>query len=122
MRGHTKKHPTDTAERVSLVFRVRAEHVEKVKRLVASIEQDATVEEAITADEFYRRHFADTPRAAVRLKGLRTREGLTQEQLAHATGIPRRHLSEMENGKRAIGKKSAQTLADTLGTDYRSLL
>jgi len=40
----------------------------------------------------------------VYLKGLRYREDLTQVQLAEITGIPRRHISEMESGKRTIGK------------------
>src|SRR5690349_17693514 len=37
------------------------------------------------------------------LSGYRHREGMTQVQLAEATGIPQRHISEMENGKRIIG-------------------
>ena len=34
------------------------------------------------------------------LRGARAREGLTQKQLSEKTGIPTRHLSEMENGRR----------------------
>jgi hypothetical protein len=32
-------------------------------------------------------------------------EGLNQMDLSKRTGIPQRHISEMENGKRPIGKK-----------------
>jgi len=56
------------------------------------------------------------------LKGLRYREELTQVQLAELTGISRRHVSEMENGKRPIGKASARKLADVLHADYRVFL
>lgn len=49
-------------------------------------------------------------------------EGLTQVQLAEATGIPQRHISEMENGKRVIGKEHAKVLAKALNTDYRAFL
>lgn len=56
------------------------------------------------------------------LAGARYREGLTQVQLSELTGIPRRHLSEMENGKRPIGKQTAKKLAEALGVDARRFL
>lgn len=56
------------------------------------------------------------------LKGIRYREELTQDQLAVATGIARRHISEMENGKRTIGKENAKKLAAVLSVDYRMFL
>lgn len=60
--------------------------------------------------------------AGTLLSGCRLREGLTQMQLAEATGIPQRHISEMENGKRIIGVVSAKKLATVLHCDHRSLL
>ncbi len=56
------------------------------------------------------------------LAGARHREGLTQRQLAEKTSIPQRHISEMENGKRPIGKEIARRLAAALNTDYRAFL
>lgn len=56
------------------------------------------------------------------LAGARYRENLTQVQLSEKSGIARRHISEMENGKRPIGKSSAKKLADVLNIDYRTLL
>jgi DNA-binding XRE family transcriptional regulator len=58
----------------------------------------------------------------VYLRGIRYREDLTQDQLAAQTGIHRRHLSEMENGKRPIGKENAKKLAKALNADYRAFL
>lgn len=46
------------------------------------------------------------------LRGLCYREDLTQAQLAELVGIPRHHISEMENDKRPIGKKNARKLAE----------
>jgi len=43
--------------------------------------------------------------------------GLTQKQLAERTGILQQHLSEMESGKRTIGKTNAHKLAKALGTE-----
>lgn len=56
------------------------------------------------------------------LAGARHREGLTQRQLAELCGIPQRHISEMENGKRTIGKENARKLAAVLNADYRAFL
>ncbi|MBC2709527.1 MAG: helix-turn-helix transcriptional regulator [Desulfosarcina sp.] len=57
------------------------------------------------------------------LRGARLKAELTQKALAEKTGIPQRHISEMENGKRTIGKKRAEKLAKTLNTpDYRVFL
>ncbi len=56
------------------------------------------------------------------LVGARHREGFTPRQLAEKTSIPQHHVSEMENGKRPIGKNNAKLLATALNTDYRVFL
>ena len=56
------------------------------------------------------------------LRGLRSREELTQKQLAEMVGIKPSHISEMENGKRPIGKVMAKRLAKALRTDYKVFL
>ncbi|MFZ3044401.1 MAG: helix-turn-helix transcriptional regulator [Desulfatirhabdiaceae bacterium] len=56
------------------------------------------------------------------LRGARGKEGITQKQLSNKTGIPQRHISEMENGKRPIGKKNAKLFAIALNIDYRVFL
>jgi len=53
------------------------------------------------------------------LAGTRDREGLTQIQLSKLTGIPQRHISEMENGKRPIGKEMAKRLGKPLASVTR---
>lgn len=57
------------------------------------------------------------------LRGARSREGLTQRQLAEMTEMPQRHISEMATGKRQIGKERAKKLAEALHvSDYRVFL
>jgi DNA-binding XRE family transcriptional regulator len=56
------------------------------------------------------------------LRGLRSREGLTQKHLAEMIGAKPTNISEMENGKRPIGKGMAKRLAKALRTDYKIFL
>jgi transcriptional regulator with XRE-family HTH domain len=56
--------------------------------------------------------YSDEDLPGVCLRGSRYRKGLTQKQLADMTGIPQRHISEMENGKRTIGKEMASRLVE----------
>ena len=57
------------------------------------------------------------------LRGARSREGVTQRELADLTGMPQRHISEMDTGKRQIGKERAKKLAKALHvSDYRVFL
>jgi len=117
MPAHMKKPRTD--QLVTLRLKVHPANVERIKRYVESVEPGNGV---ISAAEFYDKHFTGQPPGAVALAGLRYREDLTQVQLADLTGIPQRHISEMENGKRPIGKERAKVLARVLNTDYRVFL
>jgi ribosome-binding protein aMBF1 (putative translation factor) len=56
------------------------------------------------------------------LKVTRERKGITQTELSAMTGIPQPHISQMERGKRPIGKKTAHQLAKALQVDYRVFL
>jgi transcriptional regulator with XRE-family HTH domain len=56
------------------------------------------------------------------LAGTRHKEGITQRRLSELTGIPQRHISEMENSRRPIGKETARKLAKALNVDYRVFL
>lgn len=67
-------------------------------------------------------HSGETPAGRWSLAALRLRKGLTQAALSGRTGIPQRHLSEMENGRRPIGKKLARVLGRALEVDYRVFL
>ncbi len=58
----------------------------------------------------------------VALRGARKRETLTQKELARLVGVSQSHISEMEHGKRPIGKDMARRLAKVLKVNYRVLL
>lgn len=73
----------------------------------------------------WREAFADLTDEALpgtALRGARVKEGLTQVELSRRTGIPQRHISEIENGKRQVGRDRALKLARALNVDYRILI
>jgi plasmid maintenance system antidote protein VapI len=47
---------------------------------------------------------------------------LTQKELAHLVGVSQTHISEMEHGKRRIGKDMARRLAKGIKVNYRVFL
>lgn len=116
MRERTNVPPTDT---LMLSFPVPRDRVAEVLRVMLGLglkpARDATPwREALG--------YGEDALPRVLLAGARYREGLTQAQLAEKTGLPRRHISEMENGKRPVGKKNARILGDALGIEPRLLL
>ncbi len=58
-------------------------------------------------------------RPAVMLRGARKKAEMTQKELAKKLGILQHHLSEMEHGKRPIGKQMAKRMAGVFNTNYR---
>lgn len=112
----TKRRPTETVE---IRFIGPAAAKDEAARLLKTLGFES-------ADESIPwRHalpFRDEEIPGACLAGLRYREGVSQRKLAELTGIPQRHISEMENGKRPIGKERAKVLAKALNTDYRVFL
>ncbi|MDY6905578.1 MAG: helix-turn-helix transcriptional regulator [Thermodesulfobacteriota bacterium] len=113
MLEHTKKRPT---KRVVLTFSGPVSKKDKAVELMESLGFMDTSDSVSWRDAFpeYRDNEPGTA-----LAGARYKEDLTQRQLSDLTGIPQRHISEMENGKRTIGRKNARLLADALNIDYR---
>lgn len=116
MRAHTKRHPID--EIVTITLRIRQSKVSQLQRYAESLETEE--ERSYSIAEVFPEYIGKEQEVA--LRAYRNREGLTQKQLAELTGIPQHHISEMENGKRSIGKDRARRLAEALHCDYRQLL
>ena len=117
MQAHTKKPPTDAVE---LCFTGPAAKRQEAVDYLRGLGFEAKEEPSKPWREVL--PFKDGELPGVFLAGARYREGMTQAALAQATSIPRRHISEMENGRRPIGKKNARLLAEALKIDPRQLL
>lgn len=117
MLEHTKKRHTEDPHEARFVG--SRDKIRKLRDMARSLGvHDAT--ETVAMEEAFP-EYAANPIGTV-LKGYRYREGITQARLAEMTGIPQRHISEIENGKRHIGKERAQKIAKALNVDYRLFL
>ena len=115
MSAHTKARATTAWAEIRV--KVPAAQVAKVKKAIASVFDLAGVQAHVAdaidgdddalmpADEVFS---ASTPGKL--LRGLRTREDLTQAQLAKALGVHSHHISDMERGIRTISPAMARKL------------
>lgn len=111
MLEHTK---TPRTKSVELCVLVRSESVEEARKAVAPF--------LAGGESVHWREVYPDFSPADGLRGARAKEGLTQRNLAAMMNIPQRHISEMENGKRSIGKAMAKRFAEILKVDYRVML
>lgn len=120
MQALTEKHRT---ERIRLTFtgpaNRRSRAVANLNRIGFALEGE-TGEGAVPWQDLFPDELHNLPGTV--LVGARAKEGLTQVALSARTGIPQRHISEIENGKRTIGKERARRLADALNIPYQVLL
>lgn len=56
------------------------------------------------------------------LRASRFKKDLSQKDLAVGVGVIQHHISEMENGRRPIGKELARRFAEFFEVDYRLFL
>ena len=64
----------------------------------------------------------DGGKTAVAVRAARIRASMSQQQLADAIGAHKSHISEIERGKRPVGKMLARKLGDALNMNYRVFL
>ena len=79
-------------------------------------------ERSIPWREVFKEELEKYGQSGLMLRGSRHEAEMTQKELADALGISQNHISEMENGKRPIGKVMALRLAEVFGTDYRKFM
>ena len=123
MQALTKKRPTEKL--VEVHFRGTISSINKLRRTATTLHVTDLSRQLPEKDSYTPEELSPelvTNRAGVCVRGGRGKEGLTQKQLADQMGIAQHHISEMENGKRPIGKEMAKKLAAALNVDYRVFL
>ncbi len=115
MLAHTKKHPIDSAK-----FYGSQKDINRLRDFAKSNGLIEVSPDSIPAAEIC--PALETNPSGVYMKGIRYREDLTQAKLSILTGISKRNISEMENGKRPVDRETANKLAKVLNADPKILL
>lgn len=102
MLGHTRKHHTGESKYISEINRRE--------------------ESASPWREVFEEGIEKYSEIGLMLRGARYKASLTQKELAKQIGVKPHHISEMEHGKRPIGKKMAYRLGKIFDVDYRVFL
>lgn len=130
MSEHTKKHRISahsqgstlyiTDRRISYAIpkRIAEKYIVESKKIKKRVEAKNTNFIYKTFDKLDAKY----TRAGAILKGLRLRERLSQVQFAKKINVTQANLSNMENGRRSIGKIIAKRIEKIFGTNYRYFL
>jgi len=107
--------------RAARLFLVPRDRAEGVVRLIQDFEVPEA-EKSIPWREPVRDLIEKYTEVGTALRGARTKSGLSQSELAAKLGMPQSHISDMENGRRPIGKKMAKRLSKVLKVGYKVFL
>jgi ribosome-binding protein aMBF1 (putative translation factor) len=79
-------------------------------------------EESVPASEAFPDLKNPAKRVGIIFRGIRSKNDLTQAEVAERLGIDQSDVSKIEKGKRSIGKALAKKIEKEFGIDYRRLL
>ena len=119
MSDHMKARTTKTY--AEFTIRVPLEMGYPFSKLLRNLLEVAGLEQ-LTNEEGEEVEVHEDAPPAVRLRGLRTKEGITQQELAAALGISQGRLSELESGARPISVAMAKRIGEAYGCNYKSFL
>ncbi len=131
MSEHMKKHPIKAHAHGHSLLVTHHSKTYKIPQNIANqyvIETKNKVKKSkknkleITLSTLFKDLEHEYTKAGVLLRGLRLRENLSQIAFAKKINITQANLSNMENGRRPIGKTIAKRIEKAFGVNYRYFL
>lgn len=86
----------------------------KVRRLIVGVTVSLTVMQSLPAEQIQKQFGA-------RMRALRQRKGLSQEELAHSCDLDRTYIGSVERGERNISLVNIHAIAAALGVLAKEL-
>lgn len=83
---------------------------------------EQTCQESVSVNSFLKGVKGDLPDWAIYFRGIRQREDLTQKEMAKRLHLTQSNISDIERGRRPIGKQLARQIAEEFSAEYRMLL
>lgn len=129
MSAHTKKHLIKAHSHGSTLVIKHHHHTYAIPKSIINKYQidneepkNAARDKSQSLKNLFNELDAEYTKAGALLKGLRSRENLSQVEFARKINVTQANLSKMENGKRPIGKIIAKRIEKVFGTNYRYFL
>jgi len=131
MSKHTKKLPIKAHSHGSTLIVTHHHKTYAIPKTIANqyvIEEDKSKKQKkakkteVTLKTLFENLEKEYTKAGVLLRGLRLRENLSQVEFAEKIKVTQANLSNMENGRRPIGKIIAKRIEKIFGTNYRYFL
>lgn len=118
MLEHTKKPHTE--HKNAMIDLHHGSTIYKIPEKIA--EKYRISERTISADIVFAALDNKYSKPGALLQGIRAREGLTQTEMATILEVTQSDISQMEKGKRKIGRIIAKRIEEEFDVDYKSFL
>jgi ribosome-binding protein aMBF1 (putative translation factor) len=128
MSEHTKKHPISAHSHGSTLYITHRQTTYAIPKKIAEkyvVKKETRIKKAkksLTIQTIFEKLDKKYTKAGALLKGLRLREGMSQVVFAKKVNVTQANLSNMENGRRPIGKMIAKRIEKAFGVNYRYFL
>ena len=130
MLEHTKKHPIKAHSHGGTLIVTHHHKTYAIPKDIANqyivpdkkIKKSKKIPKPVTIKALFKKLDDKFTKAGALLKGLRLREGLSQIEFAKKIKVTQANLSNMENGRRPIGKIIAKRIEKVFGVNYRYFL
>ena len=119
MSAHMKKHLTNETLRLK---DSQGDLYILPKKIASKYKVKIESKTSIAAKDFFEPYEKKYTKPGLLLRGLRIREGLTQEKFAKKIKLTQANLSHMENGRRTIGRIIAKRIQKAFHVDYKIFL
>ena len=101
-------------------YYIRKSNLGKIEKELEKYAEDDEV--PVAWEKLAKDRIAKYKKSGLVLRGMRYRENMSHIALVKKSGVSQNEISNIENGKRTVGKKIAMKLAKALNFDYRLLI
>jgi len=103
-------------------FEIPSKDAKAILSLVESINEYNDQKDFVHSDEVFKDLLKERPEYAIVLRGSRSKENLSQNELSKLTGIPVTTISKYENGERVISESQAKKFGKALRVSFKLFL
>lgn len=104
------------------LYLVHKEAANAVTVLLNELDESDDLNDSVSAEDVFPELKDPKNHPKITFRGIRSKTGLTQKEVAERLEIAQADVSNIERGKRGIGKTLAKRIEKEFGIDYRRFL